>query len=444
MSNAIVNKIRDAGVVGAGGAGFPTHIKVGAEAKLVLGNGASCEPLLVSDVYLMEKMPEQVLRGLQLVVQCSGAKKGILCLKGKHKGAWESLEKALTKEFPEIELFELGNFYPAGDEHVLVHEVTGKTVPQGGIPLDVDVIVDNVETLLNIEKAVDEGLPVTQRYLTVTGELRSPMITKVPIGTPIGEILDYAGGATTNDFLVVIGGPMMGTVTADLSTPVTKTTTALIVLPKLHNIIQGKIADPERILNITKTVCCQCSRCTDLCPRHLLGHDIEPHKIMRSLSWAFDLAMEIFQKAFFCSECGICEKYACPMMISPREVNARIKQELMRKGVKGKRDERHYKPSSFRNLRKVPTKRLIEKLNIKKYDFPLSFKEFRKDLSEVTIPLKQHIGTPAVPTVLEGEKTRKGNLIADISENAVGAKLHSPINGVVTSVDNAIKIQAAA
>ncbi|MBW1930071.1 MAG: 4Fe-4S dicluster domain-containing protein [Deltaproteobacteria bacterium] len=442
MSNAIVDKIREAGVVGAGGAGFPTHIKVSARAEIVLGNGASCEPLLVSDIYLMEEMSEQILRGLQLVVQCTGAKKGILCLKGKHKKAWENLQRALKQHFPEIELFELGNFYPAGDEHILVYEVTGKVVPEGGIPHDVGVIVNNVETLLNIERAVDEGAPVTQRYITVTGEIKHSMVTKIPIGTPIGQVIDYAGGATVEDFLVVVGGPMMGMVTDDLSVPATKTTTALIVLPKNHNVVRSKIMDPRRLLEITKTVCCQCSRCTDLCPRHLLGHDIEPHKIMRSLAWASDLSMEVFQATLICSECGICEKYACPMMISPREVNARIKQELLRKGVKKKQDGKAYEPSSFRNLRKVPADRLIEKLNIKKYDYFPPFRYFSSDVNRVKIPLDQHIGKPAVALVAEGDKITRGGLIGDIGENAVGAKVHSSINGVVVSARDAITIQA--
>ena len=441
MSNSIVDKIREAGVVGAGGAGFPTHVKVSAHAEIVLGNGASCEPLLVSDIYLMENMPERVLRGLQLIVQSSGASKGILCLKGKHKRAWESLNKALGQGFPEIELFSLGNFYPAGDEHVLVYEVTQRVVPQGGIPIEVGVIVNNVETLLNVAGAVDEGIPVTHRYITVTGEIHKPMITRVPIGTPIDQILDFAGGPTVDEFFVVVGGPMMGTVTADLSVPVTKTTTALIVLPKAHNIVQGKTMDPQRLLNITKTVCCQCSRCTDLCPRRLLGHDIEPHKIMRSLAWASDMSLDVFRQALYCSECGVCEKYACPMMISPREVNAKIKKELPKKRAEGKQSTEQYSPSEFRELRKIPTDRLMEKLEITKYDHALPFEDFRWGQGELNIPLHQHIGSPAIPVVSKGDRVKKGEMIADISKDAIGAKLHSPTEGVVVSVDDTIRLR---
>ncbi len=366
-----------------------------------------------------------------------------MCLKKKHKRAWESLSKALDHRFPEIELFGLENFYPAGDEHILVYEVTRKVVPQGGIPIEVGAIVNNVETLLNVARAVDEGSPVTHRYLTVAGEIRSPMITRVPIGTPIGQILEFAGGPTVDEFAVIIGGPMMGTVAGDLSVPITKTTTALIVLPASHNIIQGKITDPQRMMNITKTVCCQCSRCTDLCPRRLLGHDIEPHKIMRSLAWASDISLEVFGKALFCSECGVCEKYACPMMISPREVNAKIKKELLKKGIKGKQNKKDYIPSGFRELRKIPTGRLMEKLDIEKYDEFPPFKEFTHEVKELSIHLDQHIGRPAVPVVKIGDRVKENDLIADVAQGAIGARLHSPVEGAVVSTQDMVKIKAA-
>ena len=441
MPNKIVAKIKDAGVVGAGGAGFPTHIKVDSEVQIVLGNGASCEPLLMSDIYLMEKMPNLIFKGIQLVMESSGAKEGILCLKAKHDAAWKSLEEVRKRDFPGLEMFELGDFYPAGDEQVLVYEVTGKVVPEGGIPLEVGVIVSNVETLLNIERAVGEGTPVTRRYLTVTGEVQRPNITSVPIGVPISQVIDHAGGALIDDFLVVIGGPMMGIVTSDLSMPITKTTSAIIVLPKEHNVVQTRIRDPKKVWNITKTVCCQCSRCTDLCPRHLLGHRLEPHRIMRALGWSANLPQEVLEDVLICSECGICEKYACPMMISPREVNAQIKKELASRGVKRKSKENQYRPSEFRDVRKVPTQRLMERLDITKYDTHPSFKEFSENIKEVKIPLKQHIGDPARPLVREGDRVKEGDLIGDIPDKVVGAKVHSSINGVVTFVGEYVTIE---
>ncbi|KKL25618.1 hypothetical protein LCGC14_2403510, partial [marine sediment metagenome] len=366
----IVEKVRAAGVVGAGGAGFPTHIKLEADVERVLGNGASCEPLLTSDLFLMENESEGILSGLSMVMQSTGAGRGTLCLKEKHFEALGALEKTISKhKMKDIDIFGLDDFYPAGDEMVLVYEVMNRVVPEGGFPLQVGVVVNNVESLLNIARAVKTDKPVIERYLTVAGEVQKNLVIKVPVGISVGEVINLAGGATISDFKVIVGGPMMGQVVTDLSTPVDKTTSGVIVLPANHNIVAGKTNDPERIRRITRLVCCQCSRCTDLCPRTLLGHSLESHKIMRQLGVGSQLVSEaLLEDALICSECGICEKFACPMMISPREVNAQIKREMMEKGVDRSPKKITYQPSAFRDVRKVPTKRLMERLQVSRYD----------------------------------------------------------------------------
>lgn len=442
MNPEIVEKVRDAGIVGAGGAGFPTHVKLNAEVERVLGNGASCEPLLMSDPYLMKKETIGILRGLALVMESTGSGKGTLCLKGKHRLAMKAVREALQRgPFKNIDVFELGDFYPAGDEQVLVYDVMGRVVPEGGIPLQVGVVVSNVESLLNISRAVDGGAPVTERYLTVAGEISNPYVMKVPIGTSIGEVIDLAGGATVDDFKIVIGGPMMGVVTSDLTTPVTKTTSGVIVLPPDHNVIAGKINAPERTRRITQMVCCQCSRCTDLCPRHLLGHSLEPHRIMRQLGSSTSFSSGIMEDALICSECGICEKYACPMMISPREVNAQIKKELLKDGVKRAPKQSEYRPSPFRDFRKTPTRRLVERLQIGRYEGHPAFMEKEISVKEVRIPLKQHLGAPAKPVVKAGDHVTEGSLIGEIPEGALGARVHASIEGHVISVDDSVVIR---
>lgn len=438
----IINSVRAAGIVGAGGAGFPTHVKLNADVERVLGNGASCEPLLASDPYLMEQHPEPIFRGLNLVMKCTGATRGDLCLKGKHHQAMAALkETAGNGGFEGIELFELQDFYPAGDEQVLVYEVMKRVVPEGGIPLQVGGVVSNVETLLNITQAVDEGLPVTERYLTVTGEVERPMNVKVPIGTSVGQIISLAGGTTTDDCKVVLGGPMMGQVASDMSAPIIKTTSGVIALPGDHNIIRDKIQDPERIRRIARVICCQCSRCTDLCPRNLLGHPLEPHKIMRQLGWQRGLSGETLKDALICSECGICEKYACPMMISPREVNAQIKGELLATGVKRPARKSEYRPSLFRDVRKIPTKRLMEHLQISRYDEHPEYFTGEISVKEVAIPLKQHLGAPAVAVIKEGDRVEKGDVIGEIPEKALGARVHASISGTVASVGDSVVIR---
>lgn len=442
MNAEIEEKVRAAGIVGAGGAGFPTHVKLSAEVERVLANGASCEPLLMSDPYLMERETQGILRGLSIIMECTGAGRGTICLKGKHDKAMDAVQRTLQGgHFKNIDVFQLGDFYPAGDEQSLVYDVTGKVVPEGGIPLQVGTVVSNVESLLNISRAVDEGNPVTERYLTVTGEVANPLVMKVPIGVSIGEVIDFAGGTTVDDHRVILGGPMMGAVTSDLSTPVTKITSGIIVMPADHNIITGKTKDPDRLTRITKVVCCQCSRCTDLCPRYLLGHSLEPHKIMRQLGSGSPLAKEIMEDALICCECGICEKYACPMMISPREVNAQIKQKLLKEGVKRAPKRSEYRPSPFRDVRKIPTRRLVERLQIGHYEDHPAFMKESMQVKEVRIPLKQHLGVQAAPVVKAGDRVARGNLIGEIPDGALGARIHASIEGSVISVDDAVVIR---
>ncbi len=433
MTATLAEKIRAAGVVGAGGAGFPTHVKVQAKVDTVLVNGASCEPLLMSDPLLMERETASMLRGLSLVMDSTGAGRGFFCLKGKHARAMAQVRLALAElGDSRLAVFELEDFYPAGDEHVLVHEVLGRTVPEAGLPLQVGVVVSNVESLVNIARAAD-GLPVTHRYLTVAGEIRTPSVLKVPVGSPVDEVLAWVGGPVIERFRVVDGGPMMGRVLPDTGRPVTKTTSGLLVLPEDHNVVRAKIMDPEKLRRLTQTVCCQCSQCTELCPRNLLGHALHPHKLMRGFGASL-LSGETAKEALLCSECGICEKFACPMMISPREINIQIKQQLREQGVRWEPRETPLQPRGVRKERAVPTGRLMERLDVARYHGHPAFDERTFLPSRVILLLRQHIGAPAVPVVAVGDRVQTGDLIGEIPEKALGARVHASIDGVVASV----------
>lgn len=436
MGNPILDKIREAGVVGAGGAGLPTHVKADATVESVLVNGASCEPLLMSDPYLMEKEIDTVTRGLEAMMECTGAQKGIVCLKGKHASAMHSVRERVSRDNGgRLSAFELGDFYPAGDEHVLVHEVLGKTVPERGIPLQIGAVVSNVESLFNIALAM-EGKPVTHRYLTVAGEIKHPAVLKVPVGATVADVLEFAGGPVISDYKVVDGGPMMGRVLPDTQQPVTKTTSGLLVLPPSHTVVAGKTMPPERLRRISNTICCQCSQCTDLCPRMLLGHTLHPHKLMRVLG-TDELNSAVAREALLCCECGICEKFACPMQVSPREVNAQIKKTLMQAGIRWESDGREPVTHPFRESRYVPTKRLMQRLDITHYDtHPGYGGEYTP--SVVNIPLRQHIGAPAVTVVSVGDKVKTGDLIGEIPDKAMGARVHASIDGEVRAVENGV------
>ncbi len=259
------------------------------------------------------------------------------------------------------------------------------------------------------------------------------MVVKVPVGALVSEVLDFAGGSLIPSFRVVDGGPMMGRVLDTTDQPVTKTTSGLIVLPETHNVVAGKIRDPKTIRRITTTVCCQCSQCTDLCPRNLLGHDLHPHKLMRL--YATDMVpADARKEALLCSECGICEKFACPMGISPREVNAQIKRELGAEGIRWQASGKTPENNPFKAIRHIPTKRLMQRLDVTQYDTHPTFSQTEFVPGHVKLLLGQHIGAPAKPVVAVGDCMTAGDLVAEIPENALGARIHASITGVVTGV----------
>jgi Na+-translocating ferredoxin:NAD+ oxidoreductase RnfC subunit len=438
VQEKIVQLIKAAGVVGAGGAGFPTHVKVKAAAGHVIVNGAECEPLLRVDQQLMAQEADLMVKGLGAVMKATGASRGTVALKGKYHEAIEVLEQAVAGK--PIDLFILGDFYPAGDEHVTVYEVTGKIIPEGGIPLKVGCVVDNVETLINVAHAL-EGQPVTDTYLTVTGEVPNPITFKLPIGTAMTEALALAGQKDMEGRLVVEGGPMMGKVVDDFSRPITKTTKGLIVLPKNHPMMEKRNMTLEYILKQAKAACIQCSRCTDMCPRHMLGHRLSPHKVMRGVNY-LQAGEEVLNMALSCTECGACE-YACDVMfLSPRRVNAMLKQEMGKKGIKLVPSKEQEVVTPSREFMKIPVKRLIARLGLVPYNVSAPLVEVDYRPRKVTIPLKQHIGAPARPVVAAGQRVERGQLIGEIPDGAMGAAVHASISGVVREVSQNIVIEA--
>lgn len=433
---------KEAGIVGTGGAGFPMHVKIKAAADFVIANGAECEPILETDRHYMLRHPDRVVAGLRLAVQATGAKKGYLAIKAKHADLTEIFTR-LLKDEPNLELFLLKNFYPAGDEHVLVHEVTGRVVPQGGIPIDVGAVVNNVFTLALLADAV-EGKPFTHKYVTVTGEVNRPCVCEVPLGVSIGEVIEtYGQGVSISDFKIVIGGPMMGKVTDDLSTPVEKTTGGIIVVPSDHNLILRKTSDLKRDFIKAKSVCCQCNLCSDMCPRNLLGHSLYPSRSMRVLPYLQgDFQMESIAQAALCTDCGLCQAFACNMNLSPNRVNNYYKRIMAEHNYKPDVKSRPMNPvSEYSELRHVPTPRLIQRLGISKYDRHLPFDETPMKPKMLTLPLKMHIGAPCEPKVTVGELVFGGQKIAGAPDGALGVDLHAPVDGIIDSIGNAIKIE---
>ncbi|MEW6356458.1 MAG: 4Fe-4S dicluster domain-containing protein [Planctomycetota bacterium] len=433
----IVKAVRDAGVVGAGGAGFPTHVKLEARATWCIANGAQCEPLIRGDGYLMERRAKDVVAGLSLAMQATGATRGVIALKAKHEEALAALEKEVAGR-ENISIHLLKDFYPAGDEHLLVYEITGQVVPPGGIPIQVGVVVNNVETLVNIADAV-RGVAAIERIVTVAGAVARPMTLAVPVGMSIASLIDIAGGATVEEFRIIEGGPMMGKLVEDVSGPVKKTTSGLIVLPTNHEQVCKRLRPLDKILLRSRTVCLNCRYCTDLCPRFLLGHPLEPHKIARVMNYTLDLLPEVVANAVLCCECGVCESYACVMGISPVRMYQEVKAKLKDLGWKSKPYEAP-EPRGYRAGRFIPVSRLIARLGLTDYDLPAEWADERTEVAEVTIPLRQHLGAPAEAVVKRGDKVKRGQLIGEIPARALGARVHASIAGTVVEVGKDVRI----
>lgn len=428
----LIEKIRDAGVVGAGGAGFPTHVKADSRVEIVIANGAECEPILYTDQALMFNHAGEIVAALDALLRHTGAKMGIIALKKKYADAVKAFK---CRIFPAVELFLLDDFYPSGDEHLLVHEATGRIVPEGGIPLEVKVLVQNVGTLLNIHQALD-GKPVILKHVTIAGEVRRPGVYIAPVGTPLAVVLHAAGGVTIGDFSVIEGGPMMGTVVESPDHPVTKTTSGFIVLKKDHPLIARKGVAINTELRRAASACCQCRICTDMCPRWLLGHSIQPHLAMRSVHYGTEENQSVLSMAYLCCLCGVCEMCACPMGLSPKRLFMKFKEINQVKGLKNIYRSKIEKARDSQKLTRVPKSRLSERCGIWMYQFHDNRINGFVETDEVVLPLKQHTGAPSIPVVKEGSRVKKGDMVAKIPEEDIGANIHASIDGVVTHVDN--------
>ena len=444
VAGSTVTAIQRAGVVGAGGGGFPSHVKAAAVADVVLANGAECEPLLRADTQLMARDPAQVVRGLSLLRDSVGAKQAIVAVKEKNVRAMCAIAGAV-REAPGIELMPLANVYPAGDEFLLVFEATGRIVPEGGIPLDVGVVVNNVTTLAQVADAV-EGRPVCAKMVTVQGEVREPGTFLTPIGTPIEELIGSAGGALVAEHAVVVGGPMMGHLMKAGGEPTTKTVAGVIVLPVDHPLVSSMNARAAQVLRLARAACCQCMACTELCPRALLGHELEPHRTIRAIQYGeFPEDHRHITSAYLCCECGMCELFACPLGIQPRRILADLKAELVRRGVPNPHVRTDLSPDDVREYRQIPTARLTRRLGLTRYDVDAPLREEPLRPLRVTLLMGQHVGTPAEPVVKPSQEVLAGDVVGEAAEGSVSARVHASIDGVVESVTaKAVVIAAAA
>lgn len=377
--------IEAAGVRGAGGAGFPTHIKAGGKADLVVANGIECEPLLAKDKAIMKAYPQLVAQGLGIMMRLVGAKRGVVAIKRKNATEVAAMKAAVASaaQPEQVTVAEMNDFYPAGDEHVLVYEVAGRLVPAGGIPLASGAVVNNVETLMNVALALD-GVAVARKFVTVAGEVNRPATYRVPVGTTLAKLLELAGGVREEhrgSFEIMVDGPMMGRIldrgTNPGSVQVSPTTSGMIVLPVGHPALTERRQSMEHQVRMAKSACIQCSMCTDACPRRLLGHELKPHIIMRTIGNAADPGLadrprerEELLMAGLCTECGVCS-LVCPMGLAPRCVNARIRRAMaagrLRWNTLNQDDGTRVRLHPSRVGRLIPSGRVVARLGLGQY-----------------------------------------------------------------------------
>ena len=423
-------KLREHGVVGAGGAGFPTYVKAQSQVEYLIANGAECEPLIHKDAELMQHFPEGILRGMSLMMDAIGAKSGKFGVKTKNAESIEALERNMKDS--RIEFVKLGDFYPSGDEYELVYTATGRLIPPAGIPLHVGCVVNNVETLYNVERA-EKGIPVTEKFLSVCGAVREPKSFWAPVGTSFRDLLAVAGGATIDDFGIFVSGIMMGTLTFDLDEVVTKTTGGLIVLPRDHYLMTRRTRSQPEMNRIGKSACDQCSYCTEFCPRYLLGYDVQPHKVMRSLGFTLTGGDIWNQWSELCCACGICTLYACPEDLYPKEACDQGKQDRRAAGLKFIQ-QKPVEVHPMKEYRRIPLAQLRKRLQVEEYERETPYRQVEMKPAAVKIKLRQHAGQAAVPEVQEGKKVKKGQTVGRVDDAKMGPNVHASIDGKVRAV----------
>jgi len=436
IKSDILQRIRDAGVIGAGGAGFPTYKKLDATVGHVIVNGAECEPLLQKDRAAMKRDHDAMFHGLEAMQRITGATRVTIAVKRKNEDVLELLRG--RAEQAGYELFVYEDVYPAGDEYVLVHAITGRQIPPGGLPLQVDCVVDNVETIINIGHAV-EGVPVTEKYVTLTGAVANPHTTLVPVGTSMVECLDAAGGCTVDDPTILISGVMMGGVTKDPNQPITKTTAGLIVLPSDHYLVRRKTASRETYSRIGHGQCDQCSMCTELCPRYILGYPIEPHRVMRTLLMTGEAKEQGSLWAQYCCECNVCSLIACPEELDPRNICVDAKQLLRERKMGRTESELEHlfrPPHPAIEGRQIPITMLYRRLGLLPYSHAADYVDRQWQPRSVSVPLNTHIGRPADATVKVGDRVRRGDVIGTVPNDQLGCPVHASVDGSVKSVSS--------
>jgi Na+-translocating ferredoxin:NAD+ oxidoreductase RnfC subunit len=298
----------------------------------------------------------------------------------------------------------------------------------------------NVETAMNV--AASPKKPVTEKFVSVAGAVREPVTLRVPVGVTLRQCVAAAGGPAIDQPNYVVGGVMMGRLEDNWDDLVDKTTGAVLVLPSESIVVRRRRRNWAAMARIGRSACDQCSFCTELCPRYLLGHPIEPHLAMRSLE--FNLVGEAnVRGTAFCCECNLCSMYSCPEDLDPKEVCSQNKRRILAAGTKWQNAPFNPdRPKNHMDNRKAPMRRLIQKLGLHKYHNVGPLQPELLPTTKVGIKLKQHVGAPCEPVVKVGQAVKLGDPVGRVAvkdgKPALGAPVHASIDGTVTAIENGV------
>jgi Na+-translocating ferredoxin:NAD+ oxidoreductase RnfC subunit len=420
-----VDEIQNLGIIGAGGAGFPTHVKLNSNPDTIIMNAAECEPLLHKDMQILRNHCDTVLEGFKIAMQLSGAREGIIGIKEKHH---EEIELLQLKVCGTCRVQPIEDVYPAGDEVTLIYMTTGRIVPPGALPLSVGCVVQNVETLHNI----GANKPVVSKFVSVAGAVEEPATVEVPIGTSYAEVLSHFK-ITAEEYAVRSGGLMMGVLEEDLNKAVSKRTSALIILPADHYCVTmyRRFSSDHAVDLIAKAGCDQCSFCTELCPRYLLGHPVRPELAMRNRMFTREDQPLANPGNLSCCECNLCTMYACPEGLDPKGATLMDKR-LARSQKRTWSGERPALHPMF-EYRKVPVTKLKQRLDVTMFRDEGPLRELNIHPSLVRVPLRQHTGTSSRPVVKEGDRVKAYDMIGTATSD-ISATVHASIDGVVKKI----------
>lgn len=431
-TQALLDKVRDAGLLEAE-TGEPVHLLLGRSAELVVADGTAAEPLVRVETQLLIHHAEEVILGLKLAMQATGAKKGAVAVKRSDREAIQALNRAIASDgFAKfhVQIHELPSFYPAGDARTLVGLLEAD--PESTVLL-------NAMTLYQMAGA-HRGQKVDRRLVTVTGAVKNPKTLWTPLGAPFESLIEAAGGPSfEGPAALLVGGPLRGRLAEGFSGLVTHATATLAVLPADHLLVRRRSA-PRRVeLRRAQSTCHSCRRCTDLCPIYQAGSALEPHRVMRALHVPFDSPVAVFANALDCTDCGLCTYYACPSELSPARLIQEVKaaQSLLGHSML----PRQAGLPGLRRTWRVPLGRLAKRLELFGLDYVAPLDASAVRVRRIELSMVQGPELTLVPAVRLGERVVPGQLVARPASDSQAVPLYAGIAGVVKSLGEALVIE---